>query len=64
MFTTLKNRIFLIKKNSSPQDLQDKIHKEHKTSSYINPNTMQANILVHVSPQILELPLPPELQPL
>jgi len=45
------------------QDLQDENHKEPKTSSYINPNTMQAHITIQVSPQIDKAPPPPELQP-
>jgi len=44
-------------------DLQPKIQEEHEASKYIDPDTMQAQISVPISPQINEAPQPPELQP-
>jgi len=44
-------------------DPQPEIQEEHEASEYINLDTMQAQILVPISPQIDEAPQPPELQP-
>jgi len=44
-------------------DPQPKIQEEHEASKYIDPDTTQAWILVPISPQINEVPQPPELQP-
>jgi len=46
------------------QDPQHEIQEDHEYKSDIDPSTTQAHISVHLSPQIAEVPLPPELQPL
>ena len=47
-----------------PQDPHHETQEDCGYESDIEPNTTQAHISVHISPQILELPLPPESQPL
>jgi len=45
-------------------DPRPEIQEEHEASEYIDPDTMQAQILVPISPQINEAPQPPESQPM
>ena len=44
-------------------DPRPEIQEEHEASEYINPDTTQAQILVPISPQLDEVPQPPESQP-
>jgi len=45
-------------------DLRPEIQEEHEASEYTDLDTTQAQILVPISPQIDEVPQPPESQPM